>query len=111
MLGQNNNMNEEDEINHKQVAVTQGDIRTIKREVEIVSDKVNDLHQAIVGSPLSKDGGMVQRIKDCEINLDKIKEEIEEIEKNNIKSNLYLKIIWGMCGAIAAIIINYFLHK
>jgi hypothetical protein len=83
-----------------QVAVTQGDIRAIRRDVELVSEKVNDVHQALIGSELAKDGGMVKRLMDCENEVDKLREKLSDIEASNEKSVFYLKIIWALGGAI-----------
>jgi hypothetical protein len=106
-------MNNEQE--HIQVAVTQNDIRAIKKEVEQVSGKVNEVHQALIGSPLAQDGGMVRRLHDCEKDLDALREKITVMERNNVKSELYVKIIWGVSGglfmAIAALIMNHFFNK
>jgi glucose-6-phosphate isomerase len=89
-----------------QVTVTQKDIRDIKKEVADLSNKVNDVHTAIIGSPLAKDGGMVQRLEDCEKEVETVKDKLEafekELQERTLKSELYIKIIWGMGGSIAA---------
>lgn len=111
MTTHNTKLMSEKEMEHLQVAVTQGDIRAIKKEVEVVSGKVNDVHQALIGSPLSKDGGMVQRLQECEQNVEELRDKIVAIEMNHEKSALYLKIIWGLGGVVLTALITYFLNK
>lgn len=102
-----------------QVTVTQKDIRDIKKEVADLSGKVNDVHTAIIGSPLAKDGGMVQRLEDCEKNVEDVRQKLEDFEKElqerTLKSELYIKIIWGLGGSIAAglftSVLYYFFKK
>jgi hypothetical protein len=105
--------NTEEKERQYQVVVTQKDIRDIKQEVASLSNKVNDVHTAIIGSPLAKDGGMVQRLLDCEAGVEHVKEQvvlvekemqekIEEAKRANLKSELYIKIIWGLGGSLAA---------
>lgn len=102
---------EEDKERQYQVVVTQKDIRDIKQEVAALSDKVNDVHTAIIGSPLAKDGGMVRRLLDCENGVLQVKEhlvmvekgmqeKIEEAKRANLKSALYIKIIWGLGASV-----------
>jgi len=97
-----------------QVTVTQKDIRDIKKEVADLSGKVNDVHTAIIGSPLAKDGGMVQRLEDCEKSVERVSEKLENFEKDlqerTLKSELYIKIIWGLGGSIAAGIFTSLLY-
>jgi len=109
----------------QQVAVTQSDIREIKRDVTDLSMKVNEVHAALIGSSLAKDGGMVQRLMDCEQEVEHVKEKlvtvertmqekIEEAKRANLKSELYIKIIWGLGGSICAGVfttIMYFYFK
>jgi len=90
-----------------QVAATQGDIRAIKKEVEIVSAKVDDVHQALIGSELSKDGGMVKRLLYCESEVENIKNQINSIEKQHEKLAFYLKIIWGLGGVVLTAIVGF----
>lgn len=110
----------------QQVAVTQSDIREIKRDVNDLSTKVNEVHAALIGSSLAKDGGMVQRLVDCEHGVEQVKvklvdvertmqEKIEEAKRANMKSELYIKIIWGLGGTICcgvfSVIMHYYFKK
>lgn len=96
------------------VAVTQGDIREIKRDVTDMQQKVNELHTAFVGSTLSKDGGILKRIEDLEIALEENKQRIDAFEVNNKERMLYIKWIWGIGGALGlaliTIALNYIFH-
>lgn len=99
------------EQEHLQVAVTQNDIRAIRKEVETVAGKVNDVHQALIGNSLAKDGGIVQRLHDCERDVEALQAKVVSIEKDNVKSSLYMRIIWGLAGIIIAAALNHFFGK
>ena len=101
----------ESEKEQLQVAVTQNDIRAIRKEVETVAEKVNDVHQALIGNSLAKDGGIVQRLHDCERDVEFLRTKVIDIEKNNVKAGVYMKVIWGMAGIILAALLNHFFGK
>lgn len=82
------------------VAATQGDIRAIKKEVSGMAEKLSEIYQALVGNPLSDDGGLVKRLQICEKKLNDQDARIEAIEKKDVQSDLYLKIIWGLGGVV-----------
>lgn len=110
-------MNEQERIEkeeHYQVAVTQKDIRDIKNEVAGLHNKVNDVHTAIIGSPLAKDGGMVQRLEDCERQVDQVNKRIDlvdkELQDRTLKSELYIKIIWALGGCIFTSLFTFLLY-
>ena len=92
------------------VAVTQGDIREIKRDVTELAVKVNDIHVAFIGSKLADDGGIMKRIKDLEEGVEKNKERIDAFELSTKEKLFYLRIIWGIGGALALAIITIVGH-
>ena len=96
------------------VAVTQGDIREIKRDVTQLTTKINDIHVAFVGSPLAKDGGIMKRIEDLEVGVKENRKAIETFEMNNKERMFYTKWIWGIGGALAlaliTIVLQYIFH-
>lgn len=94
--------------------VTQGDIRRIKEDITQVTNQVQEVHHAVVGSKLGKDGGLVQRIIDCEQTLDEIRKQIRAIENQDNKREIYVRIIWalaaGLIMTIFSLVINYYFH-
>lgn len=113
--------NKEEKEERYQVTVTQKDIRDIKQEVGTLSGKIDEVHSALIGSPLAKDGGMVQRLLDCENGIEEVKEDLVLVEKTmqekieeaklaNMKSELYIKIIWGLGGTICAGVFAFIVH-
>lgn len=94
-----------------QVVAAQKDIRDIKNEVAVLSSKFDSLHTAIVGSQLAKDGGMVQRLVDLELELKNLelemktlKTQVEEADLNNQQNQFYIRIIWALASVIATTI-------
>ena len=79
-----------------QVAVTQGDIREIKRDVTDLAQKVNEVHAALIGSALVQDGGIVQRLKDCEDAVETLQKKVDEADLAATKREFYVRWIWGL---------------
>lgn len=87
--------------------VTHKDIDELRKGIESVSQKVDQVHSALVGNDLSDDGGMVKRLKNCEDDVETLRNKIGTIEDGMIKSELYLKIIWALGGMVAASLFTY----
>lgn len=87
-----------------QVAVTQEDIRVIKQDVSKLSSTLYEVHQAIVGNSMSRDGGIVQRVIDLETEASILGDRVLAVEKKRIKTDLYIRIIWGCGGVIGSLI-------
>ena len=98
----------------QQVQVTQEDIRIIKHDVSKLSTTLEKVHTAIVGSELGKDGGLVQRVVEVEIEAISLSERIKIIENEKIKSDVYKKITFflagGVVSALIVAIIRHFLN-
>ena len=93
----------------ERVSVTQADIREIKSEVSILSNQFRQVYDAIVGNAMTKDGGLVQRIIDTECELEKVKLRVLELERRETKAAIYVNIIYGTCGIIVSLIVNFFI--
>ena len=96
------------------------EFKKLKHQVSSIEDKLSDVHNAIVGNPLSKDGGLATRLSQAEQEILDIKEHVDEMEKKQIRdlleskaerasSDTYVKIMWGALSATAALILAYIL--
>jgi len=82
-----------------QVQVTQEDIRNIKKEVEHIATKLDIVHDALIGNPIAKDGGLVKRITDAEI-------EIKKVSVITRSNKIYLNLLWCAAGGLVMAIIG-----
>lgn len=82
------------------ISQMQGDIHEIKT-------KIDELFTALMGSRLTKDGGLVSRLERLEDENEKLREKIEEMEKKDVKSDTRLNIIWAIIGFAGAALGNY----
>jgi hypothetical protein len=92
------------------VAVTQGDIREIKRDVTNLAQKVDDIHIAFVGSKLAEDGGIVKTIKDLKEEVRQNRADIDELTLKLSQRIYQTKIMWGIGGAIVLAIFTIILQ-
>jgi hypothetical protein len=88
-----------------QTEYTQHDIREIRMNVDELKKTLNEVHSALVGNDLAKDGGLVQRIVNSEQEVLKLSDRLTEVEKQNTKAGVYLRIIWGLSGCVASAIL------
>ncbi len=82
------------------VDASRDEISIILKDVVDIKMKLHEMYVALMGSPLSKDGGLVFRIVNNEVEIEKLNKRIDENVKNETKNALYLKIIWGMGGFV-----------
>ena len=89
----------------------------IKEEFKALESKVSDIkitldqvHGAIIGNPLSKDGGMAERLHEAEEKLIELENRLETAEKKQIKYNVYTVIMWVCLGAVGMAIFSYILQ-
>ena len=87
----------------------QNDVAAIKTEVATLGMKVDKMYIALMGSDIAKDGGLVGRIQQLETENEELREELDTIKTNAVKSDLYLKWIWGLVGAFGSGIFTYVL--
>lgn len=65
----------------------------LTEDVANLSRQVNEMHTALIGSAISKDGGIVQRMTDIESKL-------ESMEKKQTVLGVQFKILWAGAGAV-----------
>ncbi len=82
----------------------------MQKDIEHISNKVDELLIALKGSDLSKDGGLIGRIQQLEEENDLLRKEVELIKSSNTKTEMYVKIIWTLVGAFGSGIFMYVLN-
>lgn len=75
---------------------------SLEKKVEDIAGKLDEVHYALMGSALAKDGGMIRRLMECEEGLEDIHrmiiqrdESIAAKEKKQIKVNVQTNLIWA----------------
>ncbi len=86
--------------------VTHKDIEAVRQEFELISERVTEIHVALMGSTLSRDGGMIKRLADLEEDAEDIRLTVEAIARKNMKNNFYIHIIFAIGGALLMSIYN-----
>lgn len=82
----------------------------MQQDIQQIKEKVDKLFTALMGSEVTEDGGLVGRVKELEQENHSLHEKITQIENANTKSELYIKIIWALCGTIGSGIFFYVLN-
>lgn len=85
-------------------------IQDLKKQVSQLATKVDDVHYALIGNSMTKDGGLIQRVIDCEKEQGAIHEKLDRLERKNIKGELYLKWMWGLGSALGMSVFLEILH-
>jgi|GEM_PF-1911132 len=97
------------------------EFKRLELKVNDIRSTLNDVHAAIIGNPLSKDGGMAGRLTDAEKDLERLKgriegaektltDRIEVAEKKQIKSNVLVIVMWSCVSGAAAIFFAYIIQ-
>jgi hypothetical protein len=81
--------------------VTHQTIQDLKDEMVDMKAKLDELYFALIGNRVTMDGGLVRRVEDTEKEIRKLRDKIDALERINIKSALYVKILWACGGTIA----------
>lgn len=83
------------------------DLNKLERDIGEIKLTLHKVHTAIVGSELSKDGGIVKRLSDVESLIDDYEKRLIVQEKKQIKYNVYTIIMWVCAGGIGMAIFSY----
>lgn len=81
----------------------------LESELSEIKTILNQVHGAIVGNPLAKDGGMRKRLEIAEEKLRGLRLRLDVIEKKQIKFNFITMLLWGTAGFVLCGIISYIL--
>ena len=73
--------------------------KELKKDLDIVSNNVREIKEAIIGNVLSDDKGMVGKLKEME-------KELEDLKKYRIENGVYMKIIVGIGAIIGTVFIT-----
>lgn len=85
---------------------TERDIR-----MDNMEKKVNQIYQALIGSDLAKDGGLIKRVIDMEVEIETLRIKLEKQTQQDQKTELYVKIMWAMAGVIGSGLVGYIIHS
>lgn len=87
----------------------------IREEVRKIGSKVDELYSALIGSRVTKDGGLVKRVQEQEQDLEEFKVSMtlrmESLEKQKIKTAAYVHILYAAAGAVAMAIFTLIIKK
>lgn len=89
----------------KLVTAAQQEVSNITVDVAEMKSDIKEMYTALLGSKLTQDGGMVERLKSQERRVLIVEEELRLIKEKAVTAALHVKIMWTMGGAIAAAIL------
>lgn len=90
--------------------ITKAEFKTLELKVSDIKTTLDQVHGAIIGNPLSKDGGMAERLHGAEEKLIELEERLEAAERKQIRYNVYTVIMWICLGGVGMAILNYILQ-
>lgn len=76
----------------------------LAEDVAGMKAQMGEIYTALVGSPIAKDGGLVNRVALIEQRLDKI-----DRKQNTL--GVQFKVLWSAAGAIASFCMSFFIKK
>lgn len=71
------------------------------KDISEIKARLSEIYVALMGSDISKDGGIVKRLQANEIKIETFETLIDKAERKIIRVALYVKILWGAAGAVA----------
>jgi len=97
------------EVNYQFVA-SQRMIRGMREEVTNHGVMLREIRDALKGSDLAKDGGIVQRIVDLEINNEILNNKMDSVLQDKRDITRLMKWVWISAGAILMAIFTWALN-
>lgn len=79
----------------------------MENDVGLIKQKVEEISTALLGSNLTKDGGLIKRIVELEIKSDLLEEKIEVQTKKTTAMEIYQKIMWSCAGGAAVMLAKF----
>lgn len=73
--------------------------------------QLDELHAALVGNSITKDGGLVERMRLLEARQDEQEALIAKLEKALTKVAIYMKLVWASAGSVATAIFSLIIKK
>ncbi|HEY4207971.1 MAG TPA: hypothetical protein VGM31_14205 [Puia sp.] len=65
-----------------------------------MKNKVDKMYYALLGNELTEDGGLIRRVGESEKEIALLHDRIDQLERKNIKGELYLNWLWGLAGFV-----------
>jgi hypothetical protein len=86
-------------------------MQELRKELYEIKGTLHLVHSALIGNPLTNDGGMVKRMVEAEERVENIEKKIISMDKINIKLKVYVAILWAMAGSVATSIFVLIITK
>lgn len=85
---------------------TRNGILGLREDMNLIKSSMQEVHTALLGSPITMDGGLVKRIVENEVRVEKLTIRIIEIEKREGNHQITTTIMWSIGGAILLALIT-----
>lgn len=72
------------------------DLNSLRDDIAHLNDKVDKLYSALMGSDVTKDGGLVGRIVQLEKDVDILHEDHQRLFKKEFKNEVFQRIAYGL---------------
>lgn len=82
------------------------EMQGMQDRIKGIENKMDKLYLALMGSDLTNDGGLVKRIIDLEVEVEKLKTEVEKDRKARIKTEVYVYFLWAVGGGLVVTIVS-----
>lgn len=95
---------------HFQVIASQKMIRGMREEVTHMGVMVKEVRDALKGSDLAKDGGLVQRVIDLEISFEVLRTKVDGIKAKEQDFTKVMRWVWISLGVVATTLFTWALN-
>ena len=85
--------------------------RELKKDMQQISDDVKEIKLAITGNPMTKDDGMVGKLREVVYDLEAQKKEIDGLKEDRIRNTVYMQIILWFSGIAGTAVIIYVFNQ
>lgn len=82
-------------------------IKVVQIEMGEIGKKVDKLLMYVVGDENTSEISMLARIRDLEEDLIDMKKEYQNLKDKRNSDSIYIKIMWGLIGAVAMSVIGF----
>jgi len=109
-MNHDENRERDDQEERYQVVASQRMIRGMREEVTNLGVMVKEVRDALKGSDLAKDGGIVQRVVDLEINYELLKNKMETVLADKKDLTRVMRWVWISLGVVATTLFTWALN-
>lgn len=89
----------------EEIKKTRRGIRLMKDDVDSIKIDITEIKTALLGSALTKDGGLIRKIIENESRIDKLTIRVSEIESSEGNKKVFKTKIWGIAKKAWAVIV------